>query len=243
MPDVQLVDLGMDEDGEATDQHCTGTSLLQLPPPGVPPLILRGISRVLSQHQDVLRLDADAFLLRSPFGLVQDTYPEAHIISSADCAWGRGTSSYCDWYREPSYLDAHSGGDPLADRGFMLNTGLMYVRSTPVTIRVAELAEQTLPSVTSNEQIAFNEALLQYSCRWTRGDGQPIPEEPDKAVNVLREGPIFGSCAEGLRVVVLPWYVVTRAVTNFTGMLGFHPGGTMSNKLSTLPEVEAFCSG
>eukprot|EP00406_Dinophysis_acuminata_P069223 CAMPEP_0179274692 /NCGR_PEP_ID=MMETSP0797-20121207/33668_1 /TAXON_ID=47934 /ORGANISM="Dinophysis acuminata, Strain DAEP01" /LENGTH=218 /DNA_ID=CAMNT_0020983175 /DNA_START=92 /DNA_END=746 /DNA_ORIENTATION=- len=147
MPDVQLMDLGMDGHPEATGQHCTRASLLQvseqnaLTPQRVPPIIVQGISRVLSQGQDVLRLDADAFLLRNPFEIMRDAYPGAHVISSPDCAFdGVYGDKWCGWYREPSYMSAHGGGDPLADLGFMLNTGLMYMRSAPVTLELAKLA-------------------------------------------------------------------------------------------------------
>jgi len=240
MPDVQLVDLGMEENA-ATGEHCMRTSsLLQnaatsaLPPNGVPPIIMSGILRVLSQGQDLFRIDADAFLLRNPFDLVQGTHPDAHIISSADIPG--------DWYREELYEAAHGGADPIGKKGFMLNTGLMYVRSTPLTIEVSQLAVELLGTVTTNEQIAFNEALLKYSCQWTMQDGQPMPEDKSFTQSRLNTEVIYADCDKGLRVVVLPFSVITRSDMDWSDQVAFHPGGPESYKFDSLPHADAACS-
>lgn len=242
-PTIELLDLGLDTSSDGT--HCgpraSGVTLLSegsrhsLTPPGVPLLISSAITRELMGGRDVLRLDADAFLLQYPFEKIRDNYPNAHIVSSTDCAWNG--QQYCGWYLDQTYLNHHGGHDPLADVGFMLNTGFMYLRSAPVTIEFAREAEEAVRSGnTTFEQIAMNEVLATRGCQWSQQDTSPSPGGVE-ALYLLGNQPLYGSCG-GLNVVVLPYSVVTRTPWEMAGKIAVHPGG---EKLAFLPNISAAC--
>jgi len=201
-------------------------------------IIAKGIADQLEAGRDVFRIDADAFIMKSPIGEMRDRYPNADVVSSIDCVYDG--ADYCGWYRTPAYHQRHGGLDPLADLGFMLNTGFALFRSNPRTVALARDAERAVRDGRSDfEQTALNEELVRRNCRWSTAAGELHSRPEQEALYRLH---FFGLCNFGLRVVVLPYDVVTRDANNATGKLAVHPGGTTEFKLTTLPEITRACA-
>merc|ERR1712183_847275 len=130
---------------------------MKTPPLKIGELITRNLAEQLSLGHDVLHVDVDAFLLQDPMKLF-DQFPQADIISSVETV-------YCNrrecWYWDDVFQRKHGGQDPFGAQGFMLNMGMMFVRSNPKTIRIAKAAEESVKAHTvSHDQIAWNEELL-----------------------------------------------------------------------------------
>jgi len=218
---------------------------MALTPNSVPLLIAQSMLQQLVNGNDVLRLDADAFLLSDPMKL-QELFPDADVIGSPDCAHARGTR-YCGWYKDRSYIKRHSGKDPLAETGFMLNTGLMYIRSKPQTISLMQAAVRAIQSGQSTfEQTALNEELYFRGCRWSlpeKGNRRSPGREPALRLLLESTGSMFGRCRGGLNVAVLPYTVLTRTLkTAETGSaVALHPGGRLDQKIEVLPNISALC--
>lgn len=232
---------------EAKELSKKGLSLLQL---GRSRLPTTAFSHMLVtewagklKHSDTLHVDADAFLLRDPVRGTVVKYPEADVIAEVDCVYDK---PQCSWYRRQEYLDRNKGQDPLQDRGFMLNTGFMYLRSQPATLQLLNRTSD-LTRDGENDQVAFNEVLLTMGCNWTTSDGSPVPTGP-AAQEFLAENSVFGSCQSGmgadesqLRVVVLPRSVVQRQGPVGREALAYHPGGRIEDKERILSLVRRMC--
>lgn len=206
----------------------------------MPLLICDGIIRELKKGNNVLRLDADAFLFENPVKLLEEAYPEADLVSSVDCAASK-SKRYCDWYHNRVFWRSHRNRDPLARVGFMMNTGLTYIRSNARTIALVESAANALRKGKADyEQVALNEELVRRRCRWRSEDGHSSPGQM-KALSLLGEKAMIGHCAGGLRVVVLPYRMMTRSLEAAPNAISYHPGGLTSQKMEVLPRVEAMC--
>jgi hypothetical protein len=223
-------------------------SLLQLgtrlPPVEISRAVSAGLLRELSKGKDVLHLDVDAFLLRDPWRELRDTYPTADIVGSADCAGPGPSMAQCGWFMNEAYRRRHGARNPLAEVGFMVNTGVAYFRSGPRTldvVRAADLAVQEGRS--TNEQTALNEELAERRCHWATLEGTPSPGGL-QAFALLSSKALVGHCRDGLQVVVLPMSTVSRKRANASaGLLAFHPGGNSKHKIQVLPAVQALCQG
>mmetsp|Transcript_100001 Transcript_100001/g.173523 ORF Transcript_100001/g.173523 Transcript_100001/m.173523 type:complete len:403 (+) Transcript_100001:59-1267(+) len=249
---TRLLDLGL-IDQDPGEKHCTRTrrpaiglsemsngvgSRLRLTPDHVPLLICDGIVRELKKGNHVLRLDADAFLFENPVRLLQEAYPDADIVSSVDCA---ASPRYCDWYHNRVFRRRHRNRDPLARVGFMMNTGLTYIRSNARTVALVEAAAKALrKGKASYEQVALNEELVRRRCRWQSEDGHSSPGRM-RALALLGKKAMIGRCAGGLRVVVLPYRMMTRSLDDAPNAISYHPGGRTSEKMEVLPQVQAMC--
>jgi len=248
----KLIDLAMEspKPGQTGGSHCVhkgppvqatsdanSFSLLQLTPPKVPLLLATGMAEHLSLGHDVLRLDADAFLMEDPMPLFQQ-FPHADIVSSLDAA---DCNNHC-WYYDAAYIRRHGGKDPLEALGFMMNTGLTYFRSNSRTIRLTRAASEALASGKSSfEQTALNEELLDLNCSWSEPEKLPSGGNASQNWNVLLTTPLLGKCADGLKVVVLPYNKMTRSLDMAPSAVSMHPGGPTDDKLSMLPTISALC--
>jgi len=247
----QLLDLGLDPSATGhAPTHCTRTKVpetkkglvfSQLTPPTVPLLLMEGMFQQLSEGKDVLRLDADAFLFADPLKFLSGTFQHADIISSFDCV--ADPSEYCNWYVDGPFQRRHNGTDPLARTGFMLNTGLIYLRSNPKTIELARVTSEAVQSgISTFEQTALNEALVDLRCRWSVPEqgNRPAPGGQGSKV-VLGTTTILGSCDGGLSVIVLPYVKATRSMELAAGAFSMHPGRSMTDKIAMLPNISALC--
>jgi hypothetical protein len=231
-------------DGRNSLQRSRQQQVMALTPNRVPLLIAQSILQQLVNGNDVLRLDADAFLLSDPLKTLQELFPDADVIGSPDCAYAHRIK-YCGWYKDRSYRKRHSGKDPLGRTGFMLNTGLMYVRSKPQTISLVQAAVRAIQSGQSTfEQTAFNEELYFRGCRWSlpeKGTRRSPGREP--ALRLLRTSSMLGRCRGGLNVVVLPYTILTRSLKTAKAgsAVAMHPGGHFSQKIELLPNISALC--
>mmetsp|Transcript_24438 Transcript_24438/g.70112 ORF Transcript_24438/g.70112 Transcript_24438/m.70112 type:complete len:333 (-) Transcript_24438:130-1128(-) len=239
---------------EAREVTRKGLLLLQTGLPSAP------LSQLLMQEwakklavSDTLHIDADAFLLQDPVRSTVIRYPQADIIAVVDCVHDK---SECPWYRSHEFLGRHHGEDPLEAQGFMLNTGFMYLRSTPATMHLLNRTI-ALTREGENEQVALNEALLDLGCTWTLPSGSPAPRGR-AALDALQHGALNGTCSPGvgpllrrqpkLRVVVLPYSAVPRSDDPrhrrgrlTSAALAFHPGGRIEDKERLLGYVRRLC--
>mmetsp|Transcript_69380 Transcript_69380/g.206659 ORF Transcript_69380/g.206659 Transcript_69380/m.206659 type:complete len:327 (-) Transcript_69380:35-1015(-) len=202
---------------------------------------------------DTLHIDADAFLLKDPVRGTTLKYPEADIIAAVDCVHDRPA---CSWYRSREYLQRNNYRDPLEAQGFMLNTGFMYLRSSPATIDLLNRAI-SLTNEGENEQVALNSVLLRLGCAWTLANGSRAPRGP-AALDHLQGDTLHGRCNSSisspeqpqplLRVVVLPYSNVPRGEdvqyhrgTVMPLSLAYHPGGGLEHKEQLLGHVRHMC--
>lgn len=202
---------------------------------------------------DTLHIDADAFLLKDPARATTVRYPEADIVAVADCVH---SGERCAWYRRRDYLARHRGQDPLKAQGFMLNTGFMYLRSSPATMHLMNHSIK-LTHAGENEQVALNEVLLAKGCTWMTADGSPAPEGRE-AAKFLETGTLHGLCKPAigskppesrLHVVVLPSGVVPREMMEDSfgngvvepQSVAYHPGGRVEEKERILGRVRRLC--
>mmetsp|Transcript_104030 Transcript_104030/g.294750 ORF Transcript_104030/g.294750 Transcript_104030/m.294750 type:complete len:226 (+) Transcript_104030:172-849(+) len=209
------------------------------------------------QVADTMHIDADAFVMKNPVRALSEGFPDFDIVGSTDCvravdplryAGDSEDNPWCAWYVNQDYLARHAGGDPLSDRGFMLNSGFALFRSNPAVREfLGEMQARKKPGV--NEQIAINELLLDWGCTWTTSSGDPAPRGAS-AMAWLRSEPLHGSCLGSgdtpLRVAVLPYSVVPRETPVREGSVGpetvaWHPGGSLAFKLRQLPRTTTYC--
>lgn len=256
----RLVDLGLEntKPGQSI-QHCTrkhhepalvlqetsharagsgAREVETVTPRSVPVLIANEMAQQLSRGNDVLRLDADAFLMSNPLHMLQEKFPDADIVSSPDCAHIHG--EYCNWYQDRKFKRRHRGRDPFRRAGFMLNTGLVYIRSRPQTVAFAQDVARAIQSGrTTYEQIAFNEELHRRGCRWRFQNG--VTPKGTFTLDFLHKHSIIGTCAGGLKVVVLTYMTFTRTMEWASKAVAFHPGGFTKDKLKKLPRISSLC--
>jgi hypothetical protein len=239
----KLVDLGLSQQPGQTGSHCINTeppnfqqesiSLLELPPTGVPSVIVAGVLHQLSLGKDVLRLDSDAFLLDDPMHIFQ-SFADADIISSPDFV----SQTCCDWYGDDAFKIRHPS-DPFRKWGFMMNTGLTFIRSNAKTIPLVRRSLQALTSGrTTYEQTALNEELVDLGCTWTEPERLPSGGNSSQNWNVLVTTPLVAKCAEDLKVVVLPYFDMTRSLDQAHRAMSFHTAG---DKVADAKTVAAIC--
>jgi len=239
-----LLDLGATDTGGCVPAPAGTAALVdatssigsEVTPQGVPLVISKGIVDQLELGRDVFRIDADAFIMENPIHEMMERYPDADIVSEVDCAYQ--SPKYCGWYRDQVYMERHGGRDPLSEMGFMLNTGFVYIRNNPQTLALARDTQRAVQSgLSTYEQTALNEELVRRNCTWSSDTG---PLEGGRHPDV-RQHRVFGTCNDGLRVVVLPYATITRNSNEMTGKLAVHPGGTTEGKLAALPAVSREC--
>jgi len=202
---------------------------------------------------DTLKSDTDVFVMKDVMTEMVNKFRDYDIVASVDCvAQDRNGSSWCEWYVNRNYTVRHRGRDPLADVGFMLNTGLIYLKSSaPILSLLNDTRE--LSREGALEQLAFNEVLLQWRCDWRFENGALAPRGHD-AFAALRTQLLYGTCAgpslaqlpKPLTVVVLPYAVVPRVRHGEEGDMGpdsiaYHPGPTTLDKLQQLPWIARKC--
>lgn len=256
-PQPRLMDIGLESPAPGkVSSHCVRTfapdsadvSLLSaaITPENVPLLIANAILEQLTSGHDVLRLDADVFFIRNPMHVLQKDFPDADIIASPDCT--HGPNNYCGWYRDNAYNKRHNGSDPLADVGFMINTGIAYIRSNPKTISMTEAAVDALKTGRSTyEQVALNEELAERHCKWTTTDLEPLPGGfQSLALLFGSKATMLGQCDEGLKAIVLPYNRFSRALPTDVAkegsvVLAMHPGGKLEQKIEMLPAISPLC--
>lgn len=252
----KLIDLGLSHKPGQTGNHCSHTGMpswtkdklpspshLELTPTGVPTLILENMLEQLSLGQDVLRLDADAFLLDDPMHIFEQ-FPDADIISSPDFVQPHtsGSSQVCDsWYCDEAYKTRHPSDDPFGRWGFMMNTGLTYIRSNDKTTHLVRSATNALISGrTTFEQIALNEELADLRCNWSEPEKLPSGGNASQNWHILVTTPLLGNCANGMKVVVLPYYDMTRTMEQAPRAISVHVAG---DKVLQARMAAAICNG
>jgi len=241
----KLLDLGLSHQPGQSGTHCSHTgmpawtkskSLLELTPTGVPTLIATNILEQLSAGKDVLRLDADAFLLDDPMQIFLK-FPDVDIISSPDFV---DPKFHGNWYSDEKFKSRHPSDDPFATWGFMMNTGLTYIRSNTKTIRLVRAATKALASgQTTFEQIALNEELADLGCKWSEPERLPSGGNASQNWHVLVTTPLMGECFDDFKVVVLPYYDMTRSLEQAPRAISMHAG---NNKTMESRAVATMCN-
>lgn len=227
-------------------------SLLQISPAYLQFFLPKFIRDGLVRGRNLMHLDIDLFLLKDPRPAFVDKYPNADIVAEADCASNPG----CQWYITGAYKDRHGDTDPLAERGFMLNTGAMFFRSSSRVIDFFDeyIAAREALGPQWGDQTLFNEVLLQWNCTWTKPDGSAAPAGHD-AYSWLQHTSLHAACAGTrglhthrqhgpLNLVVLPYRVVSRSVGKVPDpqTVAVHPAGDKQSKDEVLKLAAAACA-
>merc|ERR1719240_95213 len=173
---------------------------VRLTPDNVPKMLMSNLAEQLALGRDVLRLDVDAFLLEDVMHLFH-IFEDADIISSVDFVLRDGTHQ---WYHDPEYMRRHKlslkngsivGSDPLANWGFMMNTGLTYFRSNSKTVQLAGRASRAIATGKSKfEQTALNEELVSLDCTWSKPERLPMGGNNSENWKSIVTTPMLGRC-------------------------------------------------
>merc|ERR1719240_2346616 len=124
-----------------------------------------------------------------------------------------------------------------------MNTGLTLFRSNPRTIQLANRASLAIKNGRSKfEQTALNEELLELNCTWSEPERLPFGGSAWQNWHSLVATPLLGACAQGLKVVILPFYSATRyldaarVITNHA--IAMHPS---LRNATVVQEIASIC--
>jgi len=223
-------------------KYVQDASLLQIAPNYLEYFLPRLLREGIEEGQDMIHVDVDAFLLKDPGIVFATSYPEADIVSAVDAAGGR-----YDWYIGDDYLARHGGEDPLGQRRFMLNFGVILFRSNPRVLAMFDelIGAREAIGATWGDQTLFNEVLLQWNCTWTLADGSPLSSNSSHTRALILKSSLHAACIGNvaqhtgkqlgnLSLVVVPYSTVTRWSTiqlaTDPHTVAMHPGWSNKNQ-------------